>query len=188
MVIPALSGFVNTANAVINSVAFSLVFCLCFPFPIASVVLRLRRAQGAQRQQLKWFVYTAVIAIGVATAGGLLGTFDAGVGDTIANLGFGLGIIVAVPAAIGLAVMKYGLYDIDVVISRTLVYGSLAVCITAVYVGIAVGIGALVGSGQAQPCPVDSGHRNRRDRVQAGARAPAEDHQPSRVRKASITL
>jgi signal transduction histidine kinase len=143
MVIPALSGFVNAANAVINSVAFSLVFL----FPIASVVLRLRRAVGAERQQLKWFAYTAAIAIGVATAGGLLGTFNAGVGDTIANLGFGLGIIVAVPATIGLAVMKYGLYDIDMFISRTLVYGSLAVLITAVYVGIAVGIGALVGSG-----------------------------------------
>jgi signal transduction histidine kinase len=143
MVIPALTGFVNAANALINSVAFSLVFL----FPIASVVLRLRRAQGTERQQLKWFAYTAALAIGVATAGGLLGTLNASVGDTIANLGFGLGIIVAVPATIGLAVMKYGLYAIDVFISRTLVYGLLAVFITAVYVGIAVGIGTLVGSG-----------------------------------------
>jgi hypothetical protein len=43
--------------------------------------------------------------------------------------------------------MKYGLYDMDVFISRSIVYGSLAVFITAVYVGIAVGNGALVGSG-----------------------------------------
>jgi signal transduction histidine kinase len=54
---------------------------------------------------------------------------------------------VAVPAAIAIAVLKYRLYDIDVVISRTLVYGALAAFITAVYVGIAVGIGSLVGSG-----------------------------------------
>lgn len=45
------------------------------------------------------------------------------------------GIAVLVPATIGLAVMRYGLYDIDVFISRTLVYSSLAVFITAVYVG-----------------------------------------------------
>src|ERR1019366_5351653 len=57
------------------------------------------------------------------------------------------GLVVLFPAAIGLAIMLHGLYDIDVFVSRTIVYGSLAVFITAVYVGIAVGIGALVGSG-----------------------------------------
>lgn len=143
VVIPALAGVVNAANSVINSVAFSLVFL----FPIAAVVLRLRRAQGTERQQLKWFAYTAAAAICVATAGGLVGTINAGVGDTIANLGFGIGITVAVPATIGLAVMRYGLYDIDLFISRALVYGALAFLITAVYVGIAVGIGSLIGSG-----------------------------------------
>jgi hypothetical protein len=54
---------------------------------------------------------------------------------------------VAIPLTVGLAVMQYGLYDIDVFISRTIVYGTLAALITAVYVGIAVGIGTLVGSG-----------------------------------------
>ena len=53
----------------------------------------------------------------------------------------------AVPIAIAIAVLKYRLYDIDVVISRTLVYGSLAGFITAVYVGIVVGVGTLIGSG-----------------------------------------
>jgi len=52
-----------------------------------------------------------------------------------------------IPAAVAIAIFKYRLYDIDVVISRTLVYGALAGFITAVYVGIAVGIGTLVGSG-----------------------------------------
>ena len=53
----------------------------------------------------------------------------------------------AVPSAIGVAVLKYRLYDIDVIISRALVYGALAVFITAVYIAVAVGIGTLVGSG-----------------------------------------
>src|SRR5207244_6142339 len=55
--------------------------------------------------------------------------------------------IMSIPVAIGIGVLKYRLYDIDVIISRTLVYGALAAFITAVYVGIAVGIGTLAGSG-----------------------------------------
>src|SRR5438874_3603257 len=51
-----------------------------------------------------------------------------------------------VPLAIGFAVLKYRLYDIDVVINKTLVYGLLAAFITAVYVAIVVGIGAAIGS------------------------------------------
>jgi signal transduction histidine kinase len=51
------------------------------------------------------------------------------------------------PIAMGLAIVKYHLYDIDIVINRTLVYGALAAFITAIYVGIVVGIGNLVGSG-----------------------------------------
>ena len=90
---------------------------------------------------------TAAIAIGVATEGGLLGTFDGAVGTIRQPRVWPRDHQSPVPAAIGLAMMKYGLYDIDLFISRTLVYGSLAVFITAVYVGIAVGIGTLVGSG-----------------------------------------
>ena len=76
-----------------------------------------------------------------------LGIVNSDLGNALGALGFGLGLGVVLPATIGLAVMKYGLYDIDVFVSRTIVYGSLAVFITAVYVGIAVGIGTLVGSG-----------------------------------------
>jgi signal transduction histidine kinase len=55
--------------------------------------------------------------------------------------------VLGVPAATAIAILKYGLYEIDVFISRTLVYGSLAAFITAVYVTVVVGVGALIGAG-----------------------------------------
>ncbi len=67
--------------------------------------------------------------------------------QSVANEIPSYGFVIVVPATIGLAVIRYGLYDIDIFISRAIVYGSLAVFITAVYVGIAVGIGALAGGG-----------------------------------------
>jgi signal transduction histidine kinase len=106
---------------------------------------RMRRSQGDERQQLKWIAY-AVLITGVLI---LPVTFLSGpilppwLFDAAIILGFG----VALPVAAGVAILKHRLYDIDIVISRTLVYGSLAVFITAVYVGIAVGIGALIGGG-----------------------------------------
>jgi signal transduction histidine kinase len=70
----------------------------------------------------------------------------AGNQDWYSGLGFMIGLTV-VPLSIGVAVLKYRLYDIDVVISRALVYGALAAFITAIYVGIVVGMGTLIGSG-----------------------------------------
>lgn len=113
-----------------------------------SLMIRLRRATGAEREQVRWVAYalgtTLLISITYTVAGLAVPTLQNNVvGNVIVTAGFGLGL----PAAIGVATLRYHLYDIDIVISRTLVYGTLAVLITAVYVGIAVGIGTLVGSG-----------------------------------------
>jgi signal transduction histidine kinase len=112
-----------------------------------ALIVRLRRASGQERQQLKWFVYVtgllAVIVVLSYVLGNVRPTWIAAVGGEALTYGF----LVVLPATIGVAIIGYGLYDLDVFISRTLVYGSLAVFITAVYVGIAVGIGTLVGSG-----------------------------------------
>jgi signal transduction histidine kinase len=112
-----------------------------------ALIVRLRRASGLERQQLKWFVYmTAVLAVMVVLSyllGSVRPTWIAGAFGESLTYGF----LVVLPVTIGVAIIGYGLYDIDVFISRALVYGLLAVFITAVYVGIAVGIGTLVGSG-----------------------------------------
>ena len=110
--------------------------------------IRYRRADGEERQQLKWFAFAVVTTVVLIVASVPLALpLPAGVGSIPFNVVIISGIGVAIPGAIGVAILKYRLYGIDVVISRALVYGSLAVVITGVYVGIAVGIGELVGSG-----------------------------------------
>jgi signal transduction histidine kinase len=105
----------------------------------------MRRSKGEQRQQLKWIAYAVLTtAVAIVPISFLAGTvLPSWTFDVPILVGFG----VALPVAAGIAIFKHRLYDIDVVINRTVVYGSLAVFITAVYVGIAVGIGALIGGG-----------------------------------------
>jgi len=111
---------------------------------VASVLVRFRRSRGAERQQLKWFV-TAVVVTALLFFGGLPATLVSG---TLANVLNTLSIFAfaTLPLATGVAILRYRLYDIDVVISKALVFGGLAVFITAVYVAIVVGLSALVGT------------------------------------------
>jgi signal transduction histidine kinase len=109
---------------------------------LASSVVRFRRGSSELRHQVKWLL-AAVTFVGLTFAlsiqfGNLLPQW------TGVILGFAY---LAVPLSIAVAVLKYRLYDIDVVISRTLAYGALAAFITAVYVAIVVGVGTLIGSG-----------------------------------------
>jgi signal transduction histidine kinase len=101
-------------------------------------VLSWRRATGERRQQLKWLAFGAAVTLGVGVVGYSL--LAGAVGQVLGAA------IVALPISIGIGILKYRLYDIDVVISRTIVYGSLAAFITVVYVVIVAGIGSL-GSG-----------------------------------------
>jgi hypothetical protein len=95
-----------------------------------SLVVRLRRATGIERQQLKWFVYAvALFALVFPTS----------------ILVFGDGRLIVlllplVPAAAGIAILKYRLYDIDLLINRTLVYGALTIMLVALYVGGVAGL------------------------------------------------
>jgi signal transduction histidine kinase len=121
-----------------------IVLPLCAVAGIIALVVRYRRGTADERHQIKWMLFaSAFYAFGFAGSlvPGMLG-HNIPILQDVGVLG-----LVLVPVAAAIAVLKYRLYDIDVVISRTLVYGALAAFITAVYVGIVVGIGTLIGSG-----------------------------------------
>jgi signal transduction histidine kinase len=112
---------------------------------LAAALALFRRWRSAERRPMHWVPYVLAATLGV---GFLSYSFTSpSNGVDVANVALGIGFAVLLPATIGLAVIRHGLYDLDILISRTIVYGSLAVFITGVYVGIAVGIGTLVGSG-----------------------------------------
>jgi len=105
-----------------------------------ALLVRYRRANATEREQIKWLLYACAVFVVVYVGGfvsGLGGT--ASLGGYIWGVFFGLSVI-TLPAAIGVAILKYRLYDIDVLINRTLVYGSLTVALVALYFG---GVAAL---------------------------------------------
>jgi signal transduction histidine kinase len=140
-------GVITDTTRLADTQALSLFAFITGLVCLAGLIVRFRRSRGQERQQLKWFAYGGVLfAFGlVLSVMTVLGPGHSRAPSWANNVQeFTSG---AIPIAIAIAVLKYRLYDIDVVISRTLVYGSLAVFITAVYVGIVVGVGTLVGSG-----------------------------------------
>src|SRR5215210_1935225 len=97
-----------------------------------SVFLRLRRAKGDERQQLKWLTYAAALLAGV-TALGVVIELSGGAGWW-----FFVVILISllgIPVAIGVAILRYRLYEIDILINRTLVYGSLTALLALMYFG-----------------------------------------------------
>jgi len=128
-----------------------VLLLIAFVLSATSLVLRYRRSRGEQRTQLRWLAFAAAL-IGIGFVLVAFGN-DANPDDLASNLleiPFALGLA-AFPVAIGFSILKYRLYDIDVVINRTVVYATLAVFITGVYVAIVVGIGELVGGGGSEP-------------------------------------
>jgi signal transduction histidine kinase len=105
------------------------------------LVLRFRRAHGDERQQLKWVVSAVVVWVLTLIAVVLAPLTWQPFREFAYVLALG-GFV----ASFGLAILKYRLYDIDVVIGRTLVYGLLAASIGLVYVGVVAGLGAVIGT------------------------------------------
>jgi hypothetical protein len=93
---------------------------------VASVAVRFRRSQGTERQQLKWFLYAAAPILIMPVVDYMPGI--------VSGLVFGA-VLVGLPTAIGVAVLRYRLYNIDLVINRTLVYAALTATLALLYIG-----------------------------------------------------
>jgi hypothetical protein len=106
---------------------------------VAAVVVRLRRSGGVERQQMKWFLFAAAPVLTFPFTDFLPGKLQ----DIVGGLVLGW-LLIGLPAAIGIAVLRYRLYDIDVVINRALVYGTLTASLVAVYLGSVVGLQRLL--------------------------------------------
>jgi hypothetical protein len=121
---------INTGGVVEIFVRVGFFFVLVsWLFAVAAMIMRMDQAKGAERQQLKWFVYTvALLVVGFLAA--LLGF-----GQHSVAWNMGIAAFNFLPIAAGIAILRYRLYDIDVVINRTLVYGVLTAALAVVYVG-----------------------------------------------------
>jgi hypothetical protein len=107
----------------------------------ASLLGRFRHASGSERQQLGWVALAAGV---VALAAALV--LAAMVTQTPALFGLGLGLCAAIlPLAIGAAILRYRLYDLDRIISRVLAYGLLTVLLAGGYASVVLGLGQLLG-------------------------------------------
>ena len=134
----ALPWLVDVANVILP------LLPICILASAVSMVLRFRRSRGEVRQQIKWFTFVASFA-GLLYFFAMIGQVVVvwGSDDSFAQIPLWFEIVFSlaglgfagVPVAIGLAVLKYRLYDIDVVINLTLVYGSLTAMLVALYFG-----------------------------------------------------
>ena len=126
-----------------------LLLPLCILISAASLVLRYRRSGAEVREQIKWLAFAAsfvgltylsAVIVGIFFGPELFASGD----KTPVLLELGLGFVqmsfAGVPIAIGFAVLKYRLYDIDLIINRALVYGPLTVLLATTYIGGVVGL------------------------------------------------
>jgi hypothetical protein len=140
LAVPGLAGLV-----LVTGIAALILSQLVVLVDVASLVMRFRRARGAERQQLRWVAMAAglLAAAVVATVVGAL-TGHPAVSEWTSGL-----FVALLPVAIGAAILRYRLYDLDRIISRTLAYGLLTVLLGGGYAAVVLGLGRLLPQGSS---------------------------------------
>jgi len=95
-----------------------------------SLIVRLRRVGSEQRQQIKWLAYGGAVVVGTIFASGFVSIWSVPLSILIISVA-----LLGLPVFTGIAILRYRLYDIDIIINRTLVYGSLTLMLALVYFG-----------------------------------------------------
>ncbi len=129
----AVSGAIATADTVIGLASVAVLIGMMVG-ALAALAWRFRRASGELRQQLKWFAAAGALLTLAAGSWPLLWLVGAASPDALSNLAWVVAATATV-AAMGTAILRYRLYEIDVIIRKTLVYASLIGCLAAVYAG-----------------------------------------------------
>jgi hypothetical protein len=114
----------------IVGLAGSIVAAGCMVASAVSLIVRLRRAGSVERQQIKWLAYGGAVVVGTIGVGGLITLWSVPVSIVIMSLA-----LLGLPIFTGIAIVRYRLYDIDLLINRTLVYGVLTTTLVALYLG-----------------------------------------------------
>jgi hypothetical protein len=114
----------------IVGLAGSIVAAGCMVASAVSLIVRLRRAGSVERQQIKWLAYGGAVVVGTIGVGGLITLWSVPVSIVIMSLA-----LLGLPIFTGIAIVRYRLYEIDLLINRTLVYGVLTTTLVALYLG-----------------------------------------------------
>lgn len=110
---------------------------------VAAVATRFRRARGVERQQLKWFVYATALVFVAIVVPAVLSALDLIGPSTLLSGVLQVTAVPCLPVAVGIAILRHRLWDIDVLINRSLVYGGLTACIVVIYVLVVGYLGTL---------------------------------------------
>ena len=130
-----IDGLGPVENLPIFGVLLNGLLVIAFVGTAASVVVRFRRSRGVERLQMKWFVYVTVVFVGGSILTSVIGVATGS--RWLEQFSFVLSMValVGLPIAVGIAILRHRLYDIDVVINRTLVYGLLTLLLALMYFG-----------------------------------------------------
>jgi len=146
-----IEGLGPIENLPIFGVLLNGLLVIAFVGAAASVVVRFRRSRGVERLQMKWFVYVTVVLVGGSILASVIGVATGLRWLEDVSFVVSMVALVSLPTAVGIAILKYRLYEIDLIINRTLVYGPLTATLVLFYLGGVVSLQyafrALIGQG-----------------------------------------